>query len=200
MPLHSQEHCTFWMCLPCIARPPHGCLPSPFSEHPRSNTKTQVRLPITQKVNTQDRSFDCKGIWVLFRWLATWGEGGLLSRGQLIVSAWPRGFIRSFGQLTSKGVQLSVTFFLLGLLSFEREGKRMSRKGREGIPNSVEPDSGLELTNCEIITWAQIESGMPNRLSHLGAPVTFLDCVQTRWLQLQTLPQCPDVVQGGLVL
>ena len=34
----------------------------------------------------------------------------------------------------------------------------------------MEPDAGLEPTNCEIVTRAEIESQEPNRLSHLGTP------------------------------
>ena len=34
----------------------------------------------------------------------------------------------------------------------------------------VEPDMGLDLTNCEIMTWAESKSHMLNRLSHQGAP------------------------------
>ena len=36
---------------------------------------------------------------------------------------------------------------------------------------STEPDVGLELTNCEMVTWAEVKSQMFNQLSHPGAPV-----------------------------
>ena len=48
---------------------------------------------------------------------------------------------------------------------FEREHEqgRGSEKGRERIPSrlcaaSTEPDIGLELKNCEIMTWAENKS------------------------------------------
>ena len=34
----------------------------------------------------------------------------------------------------------------------------------------AEPDAGLEPTNCEIMTWAEIRSQLLNQLSHPGAP------------------------------
>ena len=47
-------------------------------------------------------------------------------------------------------------------------------KGRERIRSRIctvtpEPDVGLELTNCEIMTWAEIQSRMLIQLSHPGA-------------------------------
>ena len=48
-------------------------------------------------------------------------------------------------------------------------------RGRERIPNklltiSAEPDVGLKLMNCEIMTLAKIKNQMLNRLSHPGTP------------------------------
>ena len=54
----------------------------------------------------------------------------------------------------------------------QREGERESKAGCETI--SVEPDAGLELTNREIMTWAEIKSWTLNLLSHSGAPITIL--------------------------
>ena len=53
------------------------------------------------------------------------------------------------------------------------EGQR--ERGRERIPGrlcavSAEPNAGLELMNCEIMTWAETKSQMLNRLSHPGTP------------------------------
>lgn len=45
--------------------------------------KTQVWLPSAQKTNTQETSFEWKGIGALFKSLATWEEGRLLSKCQL---------------------------------------------------------------------------------------------------------------------
>lgn len=44
-------------------------------------TEPQVQLLIAQKANTQEMSFDWKGIWTLFRRLATGEEDRLLSKG-----------------------------------------------------------------------------------------------------------------------
>ena len=57
----------------------------------------------------------------------------------------------------------------------EREGLRERERERESIPSrlhavSAEPTGGLDLINCEIMTWAKIESQMLNQLSHPGAP------------------------------
>ena len=52
----------------------------------------------------------------------------------------------------------------------EREGERIPSRPRSV---SREPNAGLKLTNCEIMTWAEIKSQMLNWLSHPGAP-TFL--------------------------
>ena len=55
-------------------------------------------------------------------------------------------------------------------------GKGQQGRGeREGIPSrlptvSTEPDVGLDLTNCEIMTRAEIKSQMLNRLSHPDTP------------------------------
>ena len=68
---------------------------------------------------------------------------------------------------------------------FERERERVSMSGggaeEEGDTEyeaasrlwavSTEPDAGLELTNCEIMTWAEIKSQTPDRLSHPGTPI-----------------------------
>ena len=62
-------------------------------------------------------------------------------------------------------------------LERERESKkgRGRGRGRERIPNrlldvSTEPDSGLDPTNPEIMTWDEIKSRMLNRWSRPGAP------------------------------
>ena len=64
---------------------------------------------------------------------------------------------------------------------FERErGKAWAgegQRGRERIPSrlhavSTDPDVGLESTNHEIMTWAEIKSQRLNWLSHPGTPMT----------------------------
>ena len=57
----------------------------------------------------------------------------------------------------------------------DEEGQRERERERERIPSrlytvSGEPDVELEPTNCEIVTWAEIESWMLNRWSQPGAP------------------------------
>ena len=65
------------------------------------------------------------------------------------------------------------------VIYFERECKgRRAERGRERIPGrlhtvSTEPHTGLKLTNCEIMTWAEIKSQILNRLSHPGPPILF---------------------------
>ena len=54
-----------------------------------------------------------------------------------------------------------------------RERGKEGERERGRIPNRLytvktEPDTGLELTNCEIMTWAKIKSQMLNRLRHPG--------------------------------
>ena len=53
----------------------------------------------------------------------------------------------------------------------EREGDTESEAGSRLHAVSTEPDTGLELTNREIMTRAEIKSQSPNRLSHSG-PLT----------------------------
>ena len=56
----------------------------------------------------------------------------------------------------------------------ERKWARSRERGRERIPSrlwavSAEPNMGLHLTNCEIMTWAKIKSRAFNHLCHPGA-------------------------------
>ena len=53
---------------------------------------------------------------------------------------------------------------------------RGRKRGRKRIPSrlhtvSTEPDMGLKLTNCEIMTWAEIKSRTLNWLSYPGGPI-----------------------------
>ena len=52
----------------------------------------------------------------------------------------------------------------------EREGDPESEVGSRLRAVSTKPDMGLEPTNCEIMTWAEIKSWVLNQLSHPGAP------------------------------
>ena len=54
----------------------------------------------------------------------------------------------------------------------EREGKKESEAGST-LPVQ-RPNEGLEPTNREIVTWAEIKGGMLNQLSHPGAPLVIL--------------------------
>ena len=82
-------------------------------------------------------------------------------------------------------------FFLIFknlFIYFERD--RVSgggaERGRERIPGrlhtvSAEPNVGLELRNCKIMTEAKIKSQVLNQLSHPGAPeeAFYLDEIST---------------------
>ena len=69
--------------------------------------------------------------------------------------------------------------FLLNFILFLREtetaqvGERQRERGKERIPSrlhaaSTEPNAGLELMNCEIMTWVETKSQMLSWLSHPG--------------------------------
>ena len=83
--------------------------------------------------------------------------------------------------------------------SMHTSQERAERR-RDGIPNrlctiSTEPNMGLELTNSEIMTWAEIKSWMCNQLGHLGAPSSFFQfgcllfifLIQLQWWGLPVL-------------
>ena len=72
-------------------------------------------------------------------------------------------------------MSLSKSFFLK-FIYFERE--HTGKGQRERIPSrlhtvSTEPVVGLNLTNCKIMTQAEIKIQMFNQLSHPGAPKSF---------------------------
>ena len=54
----------------------------------------------------------------------------------------------------------------------EREGDTESEAGSRIWAVSTEPDTGLELTNCEIMTWAQVR-GLTDWA--IQAPCTYLN-------------------------
>ena len=80
---------------------------------------------------------------------------------------------------------LLIFFFFFNFVYFETEGENMHareeetrERKRERIPTrlcavSAEPNVGLDLTNHEIMTSAEIKSQMLNRLSHPGIPDLF---------------------------
>ena len=66
-----------------------------------------------------------------------------------------------------------INSFFLSLFIYFDKRERQRERGRERIPSrfhtvSAEPDAGLELMNCQIMTWVEIMSWMLNRLSHRG--------------------------------
>ena len=68
-------------------------------------------------------------------------------------------------------------FFKFIYLFWERQSTRVgeAERGRDRIPSrpctiSTEPDAGLELTNCEIMTSAKIKSPTLNQLHHSCTP------------------------------
>ena len=79
--------------------------------------------------------------------------------------------------LSHPGDPVMMILFNVYFTDFERE------KERDRIPSrphtvSTEPDSGLKLPNCEIMTWAKIKSQTLSCLSHLDVPsvLMFLTC------------------------
>ena len=65
-------------------------------------------------------------------------------------------------------------FYKVYFIYLGRAGRGKERR-RETIPSSlreisIEPDAGLNLANCEIMTPAEIKSWTFNQLSHPGAP------------------------------
>ena len=61
--------------------------------------------------------------------------------------------------------------FLMFIYLFIEVGRRDRKRGRQRIPSrlhavSAEPDTGLEFTNCEFMTWAEIRRWMLNQRSH----------------------------------
>ena len=67
-------------------------------------------------------------------------------------------------------------FFKKVFIYFEREREREGERQRERLPSGIctvteEPDSGLRVTNREIMTRAATKSQTLNRLSHPDAPV-----------------------------
>ena len=89
--------------------------------------------------------------------------------------------------LLRSSIYLSIYLFIFSLFIYfweeervtesEREKESWGRVEREGerTPSglytvSTEPYTGLELANCEIMTWAETKSWTFNRLSYPGAP------------------------------
>ena len=96
-----------------------------------------------------------------------------------------------------------IIFFNFKFIYFERERERAEGSGaerrRERIPSrlgtvSVEPNTGLDLTNCKIGTWAKIKSQRLNLLTHPGAPLwgpSWPNFVSTTvWTESVWMPWC----------
>ena len=68
---------------------------------------------------------------------------------------------------------LFVCLFYLFLKFILRERERENAMSWEGVERessiTAEPDSGLELPNHEIMTWAEIKNQMPKQLSYPDA-------------------------------
>ena len=79
-------------------------------------------------------------------------------------------------------IYTNIWIFLISFIYFESKnenacvhkwgkGRERERIPRERIcTDRAEPDTGLDLTNREIMTWAEIKSQVLNQLSHSGAP------------------------------
>ena len=68
------------------------------------------------------------------------------------------------GRLTDWATQvpqgLLILFIFLFILGWEGQRKRQTQNPKQapGSELSAEPNAGLELTNCEIMTWAEVGS------------------------------------------
>ena len=67
----------------------------------------------------------------------------------------------------------------------QREREREREGGRKENPEQAHTVSteGLKLTNCEIMTGAQIKNWTLSQLSHPGAPLYFSVCVTMTWFE-----------------
>ena len=80
------------------------------------------------------------------------------------------------GLLDMAFIKLLHSFFLMfiwqgGGGEWAEERHRMrERESQAGSVLSAEPDAGLYLTNCDIMTWGEIKGWMLNWLSHPNAP------------------------------
>ena len=89
-------------------------------------------------------------------------------------------------QDTSHLKQKKLSLFILRVYASRVGTKKWER---ERIPSrlwdvSTELNVGLELTNHEIMTWAEIKSQRLNQLSHPGTPpLTFLFWMMREWFQ-----------------
>ena len=79
-----------------------------------------------------------------------------------------------------------VFFFCVYLFTYEREREQMRdrKRGKRRIPSrlctiSAEPNAGLEFMNCEIMTWAKINSQTFNLPSHPDDPIFVLLVAET---------------------
>ena len=62
-----------------------------------------------------------------------------------------------------------LSLFILRETETAQVGEGQRGRERESQAGS-EPNAGLELMNCEIMTWAETKIQMVNWLSHAGAP------------------------------
>ena len=97
------------------------------------------------------------------------------------------GFILSLAFIKTQSSTFPPLPFFNVLFIFEREREREPGRGREGetqnpkqTPGSLwavgtQPDAGLELTNCEIMTWAEV-----GRLTDWATQVP-LNCGSFQW-------------------
>ena len=97
------------------------------------------------------------------------GERGKRVPGQRGLQNWKPHNGRTFHSCDFTFIFGLFSFFFLLFIYFER-GRGRERR-RERIPSrlhavNTQPNTGLSLINCEIMTWAKIKSQTLNRLNH----------------------------------
>ena len=104
-----------------------------------------------------------------------------------------------------QSVQGNVVFlFFKAYLFWERktvwvgEGQKEREKDNSKQPPCSQPDAGLDLTNCEILTWAKIKRRRLNRFSHTGAQCGLFQSYFSKFLSVHLLcnSKLPSIFWG----
>ena len=163
-----------------------------FRQYHRKTAFGQLQSNVLQKESSRTEGHSTKNRWHL---LGLWRIYPLLGWPiypschctdcvQRVSFVWCclRCHLSSLGQKSCLDLRRAVLLYMLFyfyLFISERERARAwareGQRGRERIPSRVHavstgPDVGLDLTNCESVTWAEVQSQTLNWLSHPGTP------------------------------